>query len=64
MNTCQNARYYARHPTFYPRQSDPLTLGNKTVEKLPGTWIHTHPNLHNSFKTKTPAIMLLLLMKM
>ena len=40
-----------------------LTLGNETVEAQPGTWIHMAPNLKHSVQTKTPVIMLLLLLK-
>ena len=40
-----------------------LTLGDETVEAHPGTWIHMAPNLKHSVKTKTPVIMLLLLLK-
>ncbi len=40
-----------------------LTLGNKTVEAQPGTWIHMAPELKHSVLTKTPVIMLLLLLK-
>ena len=40
-----------------------LTLGDETVEAQPGTWIHMVPNLKHSVQTKTPVIMLLLLLK-
>jgi len=40
-----------------------LTLGDETVEAQPGTWIHMTPNLKHSVKTKSPVIMLLLLLK-
>lgn len=40
-----------------------LTLGDDTVEAVPGTWVHTPPDLKHSVKTKTPVIMLLLLVK-
>jgi quercetin dioxygenase-like cupin family protein len=40
-----------------------LTLGNDTVEAQPGTLIHMPPELKHSVKTKTPVIMLLLLVK-
>ena len=40
-----------------------LTLGDDTVEAQPGTWIHMEPNLKHSVKTKTPVVMLLLLLK-
>lgn len=40
-----------------------LTLGDETVEALPGTWIHMEPDLNHSVMTKTPVIMLLLLLK-
>ena len=40
-----------------------LTLGKETVEAQPGTWIHMPPNLKHSVKTKSPVVMLLLLLK-
>lgn len=40
-----------------------LTLGEETVEGQPGTWIHMPPNLKHSVKTKSPVVMLLLLLK-
>ena len=40
-----------------------LTLGDDTLETQAGTWIHMEPNLKHSVKTKTPVIMLLLLLK-
>ena len=40
-----------------------LTLGEDTVEAQPGTWIHMAPELKHSVKTKTPVVMLLLLLK-
>jgi quercetin dioxygenase-like cupin family protein len=40
-----------------------LTLGDDAVEAKSGTWIHMAPELKHSVKTKTPAIMLLLLLK-
>lgn len=40
-----------------------LTLGEDTVEAQAGTWIHMHPNLKHSVKTRTPVVMLLLLLK-
>ena len=40
-----------------------LTLGDDTVEAQPGTWIHMQPNLKHSVRTKTPVVMLLLLLK-
>ena len=40
-----------------------LTLGDETVEAQPGTWIHMAPELKHSVKTKTPVVMLLLLIK-
>lgn len=40
-----------------------LTLGDETVEAQPGTWIHMATNLQHSVKTKTPVVMLLLLLK-
>jgi len=40
-----------------------LTLGDDTVEAQPGTWVHMPANLKHSVQTKTPVIMLLLLLK-
>jgi quercetin dioxygenase-like cupin family protein len=40
-----------------------LTLGDNTVEAQPGTWVHMPANLKHSVKTKTPVVMLLLLLK-
>ena len=40
-----------------------LTLGDETVEAQPGTWIHMEPELKHSIQTKTPVVMLLLLLK-
>jgi quercetin dioxygenase-like cupin family protein len=40
-----------------------LTLGDETVDGQPGTWIHMAPNLKHSVQAKTPAVMLLLLLK-
>ncbi len=40
-----------------------LTLGEETVAAQPETWIHMEPNVKHSVKTKTPVIMLLLLLK-
>lgn len=40
-----------------------LTLGGEPIEAQPGTWIHMEPNLKHSVKTKTPVVMLLLLLK-
>jgi len=39
-----------------------LTLSEETVEAQPGTWIHMPPNLKHSVKTKSPVVMLLLLL--
>jgi quercetin dioxygenase-like cupin family protein len=40
-----------------------LTLGEDTVEALPGTWVHMAPQLKHSVQTKTAVVMLLLLLK-
>ena len=40
-----------------------LTLGGDTVEAQPGTWVHMPANLKHSVRTKTPLVMLLLLIK-
>ena len=40
-----------------------LKLGDDTVEAQPGTWIHMPPELKHSVQTKTPVVMLLLLLK-
>lgn len=40
-----------------------LTLGDDKVEAQPGTWVHMTANLKHSVQTKTPVVMLLLLLK-
>ena len=40
-----------------------VTLGDETFEAHPGTWIHLPANLQHSIHTKTPVVMLLLLLK-
>lgn len=40
-----------------------LTLGENSVEAQPGTWVHMPANLKHSVQTKTPVILLLLLLK-
>jgi quercetin dioxygenase-like cupin family protein len=40
-----------------------LTLGDDTVEAGPGSWIHMPAELQHSVKTRTPVVMLLLLLK-
>jgi quercetin dioxygenase-like cupin family protein len=40
-----------------------LTLGGDAVEAGPGSWIHMPAKLQHSIKTKTPVVMLLLLLK-
>ena len=40
-----------------------LTLGEDAVEAQPGTWVHMPANLQHSVRTKTPVVMLLLLLK-
>ena len=40
-----------------------LTLADETVAARPGTWIHMPPELKHSVQTKSPVIMLLLLLK-
>jgi quercetin dioxygenase-like cupin family protein len=40
-----------------------LTLGDDKVEASPGTWIHMAKGLRHSIQTKTPVVMLLLLVK-
>ena len=40
-----------------------LTLGDNTVDAQPGSWIHMPAELQHSIKTKTPVVMLLLLLK-
>ena len=40
-----------------------LNLSSDTVEAQPGTWVHMPANLKHSVRTKTPVVMLLLLMK-
>ena len=40
-----------------------LMLGEDTVDAQPGTWIHMPAELKHTVRTKTPVIMLLLLLK-
>ena len=40
-----------------------LTLGDDTVEAQPRTWIHMLAELKHSVETRTPVVMLLLLLK-
>ena len=40
-----------------------LTPCDDTVEAKPGTWIHMPAELQHSVQTKSPAVMLLLLLK-
>ncbi|MEO2032766.1 MAG: hypothetical protein ABGZ35_11840 [Planctomycetaceae bacterium] len=40
-----------------------VTLGDDAVEAQAGTWIHMPANLQHSVQTKTPVVMLLLLLK-
>ena len=40
-----------------------LTLYGEMVEAQSGTWIHMPANLQHSVQTKTPVVMLLLLLK-
>ena len=40
-----------------------LTPGDETVEAQPGSWIHITANLKHGVFTRTPVVMLLLLLK-
>lgn len=40
-----------------------VTLGGDTHEVGPNAWIHMQPNLTHSVHTRTPVVMLLLLLK-
>jgi quercetin dioxygenase-like cupin family protein len=40
-----------------------LTLGDDTLEAKPGTWVHMPTGQRHSIQAKTPAVMLLLLLK-
>lgn len=40
-----------------------LTLGDDTIEARSGTWVHMAPGLKHGVLTKTPVVMLLLLLK-
>lgn len=40
-----------------------VTLGEDTLAAAEGTWIHMTPQLPHSIRTKTPVVMLLLLLK-
>ena len=41
-----------------------VTLGPDKLSACPGTWIHMPAQLPHSIRTKTPAVMLLLLLKL
>jgi quercetin dioxygenase-like cupin family protein len=47
---------------FLSGESD-VTLGPDKVAAKPGTWIHMPAQLPHSIRTKTPAVMVLLLLK-
>jgi quercetin dioxygenase-like cupin family protein len=40
-----------------------VTLGDDAVEAQPGTWIHMPRGMRHGIQTKTPVVMLLLLLK-
>ena len=40
-----------------------LTLGDETIQAIPGTLIHMAPELKHSVQATTPVVMLLLLLK-
>jgi quercetin dioxygenase-like cupin family protein len=40
-----------------------LTLGDDAIEATPGTWVHMPAGLRHSVHAKTPAVLLLLLLK-
>ena len=40
-----------------------LTLGAETLDARPGSWVHMPAGLKHSVQSKTPTIMLLLLLK-
>ncbi len=40
-----------------------LTLGDDTLEAIPGTWIHMAAKLQHSVRAKSPLVLLLLLLK-
>ena len=40
-----------------------VTVGDDAVTAKTGTWIHMPPQMRHSIRTKTPTIMLLLLLK-
>ena len=40
-----------------------ITLGPDLHEVGPGSWVHMNPNLPHSIRTKSPVVMLLLLLK-
>lgn len=40
-----------------------VTLGEDTIAAAEGTWIHMTPQLPHSIRTKSPVVMLLLLLK-
>jgi quercetin dioxygenase-like cupin family protein len=40
-----------------------ITLGDDAFDARPGTWVHMPVGLRHSIQTKTPVVMLLLLLK-
>ncbi len=40
-----------------------VTLGDDAIDAKSGTWIHMPPQMRHSLRARTPAIMLLLLLK-
>jgi quercetin dioxygenase-like cupin family protein len=40
-----------------------VTLGEDRLTAGPGTWIHMPPNLRHSIRTRSPVVLLLLLLK-
>jgi quercetin dioxygenase-like cupin family protein len=40
-----------------------LTLGDDTIDARPGTWVHMPAGLRHAVRARTPAVMLLLLLK-
>lgn len=48
---------------FFVRGEASVGLGDEVQEAQAGTWVHIPANLKHSIKTKTPVVMLLVLLK-
>lgn len=48
---------------FFVKAETSVGLGDDLQEAQAGTWVHMPANLKHSIKAKTPAVMLLVLLK-